>query len=574
MKHQFRRIVSLILLTLLLTTGVASAAPSRSLGAERKEDGLTGCSATEIVSMMELGFNIGNTFDATGGSLETHETQWGNPKVTQRFIDAVYDAGFNTVRLPVTWMNFISNDGTYTIDPAYLARVKEVVDYCYNDGLFVILNVHHEGWVNVKDLDTSYPAVGEELNAVWTQIATYFANYDQHLIFEGMNEPRMAGTAAEWNGTPDGYSAVNYLNQVFVNAVRSTGLGHNDERCLMIPGYAASCSGSVLQSIAMPTYNGEPAGNIIISVHSYTPYEFCLTDEKETFMAGVNSSSIDSVFRDIQSNFLKYGIPVVIGETGATNSHNNTKYRADWFLYTATKAAMYGVPMIVWDNGAMGSSGGECHSYINRRTYVINYPEILDAMKEGWNSVKRGSALTEVFNPSAAEPDPDASFSYRANGYYYASSADGKPANPSISGMRFLGWYVMPDYQAGSEFTGVVPKGTRTVYAKLALTDYKAYRTSLTPASLPDIEPREQRPLPSATPTPIVSPEPTEPVTETVTPEPTQTETAVSETPTPTPVPGDGSYNPVIIYMMLAVCIAMIVIGIALVVRGIRRHMK
>ena len=109
---------------------------------------LTGKTSNEIVSMMNLGYNIGNTFDATGGTLEKHETMWGNPKVTQEFVDAIYDAGFNTIRLPITWMDFISKDGTYTIDPGYLARVKEVVDYCYNDGFFVIINAHHEGWIN------------------------------------------------------------------------------------------------------------------------------------------------------------------------------------------------------------------------------------------------------------------------------------------------------------------------------------------------------------------------------------------------------------------------------------------
>ena len=529
---------------------------------------LTGKTSNEIVSMMNLGYNIGNTFDATGGTLEKHETMWGNPKVTQEFVDAIYDAGFNTIRLPITWMDFISKDGTYTIDPGYLARVKEVVDYCYNDGFFVIINAHHEGWINRKDLDTAYPEVAEELNALWTQIATYFADYDQHLIFEGMNEPRMVGTGVEWNGSDAGFVAVNYLNQVFVNAVRSNGLGHNDERCLMIPGYAAACSTTVLQSIAIPTYDGKPVNNLIISVHSYTPYEFCLTDERDTFVVGVSSSSVDTVFRDINNTFLKNGIPVVIGETGATNTKNNTAQRAEWFRYTAKKAVSYGVPIIIWDNGASGSSGGECHSYINRRTGQVNFPEIFDAMKEGWGSMTRGSAVGALADPMAGEPDPEATFSYRANGLYYAASTDGKPADPSISGMRFLGWYLTPDFKEGTEFTGVVPKGVRTVYAKLALSSYQKVTISLTPAALPVIEPRDTRPLPTATPTP------TSAVTEAVTPSAAPTETPVTETPTPTPDPGDGAYNPVVIYLMLGVSLLMISTGVYLVLRGLSRRRK
>ena len=553
-------------LVLVLPGGISPA--NAMVLTSAPQETLTGKTSNEIVSMMNLGYNIGNTFDATGGTLEKHETMWGNPKVTQEFVDAIYDAGFNTIRLPITWMDFISKDGTYTIDPGYLARVKEVVDYCYNDGFFVIINAHHEGWINRKDLDTAYPEVAKELNALWTQIATYFADYDQHLIFEGMNEPRMVGTGVEWNGSDDGFVAVNYLNQVFVNAVRSNGLGHNDERCLMIPGYAAACSSAVLQSIAIPSYDGKPVNNLIISVHSYTPYEFCLTDERDTFVVGVSSSSVDSVFRDINNTFLKNGIPVVIGETGATNTKNNTAQRAEWFRYTAKKAVSYGVPIIIWDNGASGSSGGECHSYINRRTGQVNFPEIFDAMKEGWGSMTRGSAVGALADPMAGEPDPEATFSYRANGLYYAASADGKPADPSISGMRFLGWYLTPDFKEGTDFTGVVPKGVRTVYAKLALSSYQKVTISLTPAALPVIEPRDTRPLPTATPTP------TSAVTEAVTPSAAPTETPVTETPTPTPIPGDGAYNPVVIYLMLGVSLLMISTGVYLVLRGLSRRRK
>ncbi len=552
------------LLALILPGGISPAHAMVLTSAS--PDTLTGKTSTEIVAMMNLGYNIGNTFDSTGGTLEKHETMWGNPKVTQEFVDAVYDAGFNTIRIPITWMDFISKDGTYTINPDYLARVKEVVDYCYNDGFFVIINAHHESWINRKDLDTAYPEVAVELNALWTQIATYFADYDQHLIFEGMNEPRMVGTGVEWNGSDAGFVAVNYLNQVFVNAVRSNGLGHNDERCLMIPGYAAACSSAVLQSIAIPTYDGKPVNNLIISVHSYTPYEFCLTDERDTFVVGVSSSSVDSVFRDINNTFLKNGIPVVIGETGATNTKNNTAQRAEWFRYTAKKAVSYGVPIIIWDNGASGSSGGECHSYINRRTGQVNFPEIFDAMKEGWSSMTRGSAVGTLADPMAGEPDPEATFSYRVNGLYYASSADGKPANPSVSGMKFLGWYLTPDFKEGTEFTGVVPKGVKTVYAKMALSSYQKVATSLTPAELPVIAPRDTRPLPTATPTP--TPE----FTEAVTPSAAPAETPVTETPTPTPTPEDGAYNPVVIYMMLAVSLLMISAGVFLVLRGIMRR--
>lgn len=390
-----RNIKSLLAALLVFSIAVLTPFTQNRANAGDNAAPLTGHTSAEIVSMMGLGYNIGNTFDATGGTIETHERAWGNVPVTQDFVDAVYEAGFDTVRLPITWMDFVSKDGLFTIDPAYLARVKEVVDYCYNDGLFVIINLHHESWVNRADFDTAYQDIAPELAALWTQIATYFADYDQHLIFEGMNEPRMAGTAQEWSGNYAAYEGVNYLNQIFVNAVLSTGLGHNSERALMIPGYAAGCSANLMKAIAMPTYRGQSLqNNLIVSVHSYTPYEFCLQDVKKTFRLDNTSDTctIDYVLRDINEIFLKNGIPVIIGETGATNSGNNTAERANWAYYMSEQSNAYGVPIILWDNGSKAASGGECHGYINRATCQIMYPEIFEALQNGQKAQKRGSA--------------------------------------------------------------------------------------------------------------------------------------------------------------------------------------
>ena len=674
MKH-YRNTIKALLLMLAMLTGLLGSASAEAplLGAAPGGNELTGKSSTEIVGMMELGFNIGNTFDASGGTVKTRESQWGNVAVTQAFVDAIYDAGFNTVRIPITWSGFISNDGQYTINPDYLARIKEVVDYCYNDGLFVIINAHHEPWINRKDLDTAYPEVAEELNAVWAQVATYFANYDQHLIFEGMNEPRMAGTTGEWNGTAEAYYAVNYLNQVFVSAVRSTGLGHNDERCLMIPGYAASSSSEIMRTVAMPTYKGQVVENLIVSVHSYTPYEFCLTDNRNNFINGLDTGSIDSVFRDIYTTFIQNGIPVVIGETGATNSGDNTEARVAWAEYTAQKAASYGIPIILWDNGAAGKAGGECHSYIKRRTNEVLFPEIFEALKRGWNSVKRGAIRyaaslprtggilggrvlfespdgckddtltvdtssidftardcgisivykgenapvlqleygdipgekisTWEFSPadsmdfdgykviqiqnsspikSLTFPDasrysiyeisifglpasnPAATYTYRVNGIVYATSKSPRDNPTKLEGFLFLGWYTSPKYAPGTEFNGTIHEGARTVYAKFEFTAFRPVTVSVTPAPLPVISPRSDRPMPTPTaaPTPefTPTPSPTEPVTEQpVTPVPT--EAAESE---------DEPMNPALLIIPLLLAFAMIGYGVYLVVRGIR----
>lgn len=380
-----------MLCTLLAAMLLLSALP---LSASAEE--LTGLTASEIVAQMGLGWNLGNTFDAHHGNTRdvySQEQSWGNPKVTPELIRKVKEAGFKTIRIPVTWYPQLSKDGTYTINAAFMARVTEVVDWAYAEGLFVIINVHHEDtWLNVKNLDTDYEKIGVELAAIWRQIADNFADYDQHLIFEGMNEPRMKGTAAEWNGTAEGIAAVNYLNQVFVETIRTDAKGHNGERALMIPGYAAGCSSAVMSTIKIPQWNGTDAENIIVAVHSYTPYDFCLADTQTKFYRILPSYTmeIDMIFYSIKGMFLDKGIPVVMGETGATNK-DNTAAREQWAYYMGMKAASYGVPIVIWDNGHNGNSGGECHAWIDRRGDAVSpHPTVLEALFEGANSVEWG----------------------------------------------------------------------------------------------------------------------------------------------------------------------------------------
>lgn len=394
---------ALLCAALLCATAGGAAAAVKAGGAVTAADGgdltltatgaeLTGRSAEEVVSMMGLGWNLGNTFDATGGRGATHETSWGNPKVTKELIHAVKEAGFSVIRIPITWAQELDARHEYKINDAFLSRVKEVVDWCYEEGLFVIINVHHESWLNVRDLDKKYREVGTELAAVWKQIAAYFAEYDQHLIFEGTNEPRMAGSAVEWSGNREGYKAVNYLLAVFAQTVRADGTGHNDERCLMIPGYAASCSGNVMEAVSLPTYDGKVVKNLIASVHCYSPYNFCLKDTQKTF-SGADEAEVEAVFKAIKSAFLDHGIPVVMGETSATEK-GNTEERVKWAQCMGRCSQAYGIPIVIWDNGSDTKAGGESHAYINRKTCEWNYPTVVAGLFEGAKSTERGSALT------------------------------------------------------------------------------------------------------------------------------------------------------------------------------------
>ena len=392
--------ISLIILIAALTSVIIISCTDRKVLAREE---LTGRSSEEIVSKMGLGWNLGNTFDATGGNrsnIYSQETSWGNPKVTRELIQAISKRGFKTIRIPVTWMNHIDKNNNYTINPEFLARVKEVVDYAYELDMFIILNAHHESWINTPKIgetpssdDTGYMAIGKELAAVWGQIADYFADYDQHLIFEGMNEPRMQGTAVEWSGNRDAYEGVNYLNQVFTYTVRNNGKGLNSERCLMIPGYAASSNTDVLKTITIPTFDGDPVKNLIVSIHCYSPYDFCLSDNLDDFYPDDKNltSSIDNVFTAAEELFLFNDVPVVIGETGATNTNDNTEARERWAAYMGQKSSEYGIPIIIWDNGSYGTSNGERHAWINRRSCEWNYPTVVDSLFEGAGKSEWGS---------------------------------------------------------------------------------------------------------------------------------------------------------------------------------------
>lgn len=376
-----------------------------SIGTACAED-LTGKTATEIVNEMGVGWNLGNTFDSTRTSKDVLklETTWGNPVVTKELIDAVAANGYKTIRIPVTWYRAFDNPATYHINPDYLKRVREVVDYAYANDMYVILNIHHENWVNDKNLEKNYVMIGAELGAVWAQIADYFADYDQHLIFEGMNEPRKAGTNIEWTGDDASYQAVQYLVSVFANTIRKSGKGYNDERCLMIPGYAASNSNPVLNSITIPTYNGEAVKNVIASIHCYSPYDFCLSDKKNTFNpeSAEDTSDIDRTFEAIKDIFLNNGIPAVIGETSATQSNNDPE-REKWAKYMGTKSKEYGVPIVIWDNGNDKNSGGECHAYISRRTAKLVHEAVTRSLIQAYKDAEYGAALKNTASGSTSK---------------------------------------------------------------------------------------------------------------------------------------------------------------------------
>ena len=328
-------------------------------------------SSAELVADMKIGWNLGNTLDATGGMGLESERAWGNPKTTQEMIDGILDQGFNVIRIPVTWEGHFGDGPEYKIHDIWLGRVKEVVDYAYNKGAYVILNIHHEEWHFPSD--ENQDAVSAQLAALWTQIADYFRDYDEHLIFEGLNEPRKKGTSVEWTGDKEGYEVVNHFAQVFVDTVRATG-GNNELRHLMVTGYAASSNRDAMESIVVPDDD-----KLIVSVHAYTPYDFALNiNGTNSWDIDKDTRDIDALMKNIDELFLSKGIPVIIGEFGAMNK-DNEEDRVEWVTYYLTKAKEIGVPCIWWDNNEYDGSG-ENFGLFDRRKLEFVYKDLADAM--------------------------------------------------------------------------------------------------------------------------------------------------------------------------------------------------
>ncbi len=349
--------------------------------------------AFEITENMKVGWNLGNTMDAKAGDengdydhagLET-ETSWGCPKANETLFKALKAKGFNTVRIPTTWFQHL--DENDNIDPAWLARVHEVVDYAYKNDMYVILNVHHENWINRPDLLTAYNEIQPRLMKIWTQVATEFKDYDQHLIFECMNEPRAVGTSHEWwSATPvKEAEVINQLNADFVKLIRGMDTPYAKSRLLMLPGYVASSDKTFLNQIVLPDDDF-----VAVSIHAYTPYNFTMnTDEStgayhDTFTTEFSNDLAYNLqnFRDM---FVNKGVPVIIGEMGTSN-FGNTQARVDWTTQYFTTTKKYGIPCCLWDNNIETNpkAPGECHGYINRETgewYQTSLPVINKMME-------------------------------------------------------------------------------------------------------------------------------------------------------------------------------------------------
>ena len=325
---------------------------------------VNGRTADELAAIMGKAWNLGNALDSTTDG-EAGETLWNNKfPVSKELFDAVKQSGFDTVRIPVSYMNKIvqNADGTYTIDSAYMARVKQVVDAAISANMNVIVNIHNDGgngvqgkWIDITKTGSDFTAIQSKFADVWSAIATTFTDYDQKLIFEGFNELN--------NGNYDSAPStseianVNALNQTFVNAVRAAG-GKNADRVLILNGYNADIDYTV-SGFVKP--NDTSVNRLMLSVHYYDPYDFTLNENgTNAWNATSGSSDLESKMIELADFALTNDMPVFIGEYGAVDK-NNTAARASYYYWLNYYADNNELEVIFvtacWDNGDTGQNG-------------------------------------------------------------------------------------------------------------------------------------------------------------------------------------------------------------------------
>ena len=316
----------------------------------------------ELVRDMGYGINLGNTFDAFGswvdqwgdGSPQSYYTCWGSPVITQEIIQGYAEEGFGVLRVPVHWFNLMDDD--YNISDAYLAAVKECVEWALDAGMYVIVNIHHDEDGLFANFAVDREASLAAYTKIWTQIAEAFRDYDDHLMLESMNEEGCWDSL--WNrwggkeGKEEAYALLNEINQTFVNIVRSSG-GNNTWRHLLIAGYATDISATCDPAFQMPD---DPADHCAVSVHYYTPPSFAILEEDADWGKAVSTWGTDQDFEELyyyldmmKSTYIDRGIPVIIGEYGCPKNNKDADSVRLYLSSVCKEAYERQMCPILWD---------------------------------------------------------------------------------------------------------------------------------------------------------------------------------------------------------------------------------
>lgn len=416
MKNRSR---SMFIAAVLVGTVVAGSftAPFSVQATKKDTTSFEDLNQSQIVEAMGPGWNLGNQLESVTDNVP-EETNWGNPVITEKLIQSVKAAGFKSIRIPVSYFAKIDDDKDYTIDSKWLDRVQEVVDYCIKNDLYAVINIHGDGY---NTIDGSWllcngknqTEIKKKYKKVWKQIAERFKNYDEHLLFESMNE-EFDGSYSEPN--KEYYQNINDYNQIFVDTVRKTG-DNNTKRWLIIPGWNTNIdytTGDYGFKLPTDQYRDKSIDKeeqrIMISVHYYSPWDFCGGENcvitqwgNEADDPSKTSTTCDETYMKNQLNLMKTtfadkGYPVFIGEYGSIDKTSydseNEYYRAYFARKLCQLSRKNGCIPMYWDNGYNGVHG---FGLFDRTTCEITQPVIIDAIMEGFGQkASQNSTLMSV----------------------------------------------------------------------------------------------------------------------------------------------------------------------------------
>lgn len=358
--------------------------------------------AIEVARLMGNGINLGNTMEAyghislgTNAAVSSYETLWGQPITTQEMISAMREAGFDTIRIPVAWTNMMDYEsGNYTINEAYLDRVEELINYARNEGMYVIINDHWDGsWWGMfgSGAEETRTKAMEIYVAMWTQIATRYEKYSDHLIFESANEElgnRLNDTnVAKDSGTlsyEECYQVTNEINQKFVDVIRGTG-GNNESRFLLIAGFNTDIDTTCDSRFVMPTDTIQ--NKLLISVHYYTPSIYCINEGGSTW-GNQKEFEEQNAFLEKMTQFTEKGYGVVIGEYGVFIREDDSLKEGTIEYYTnfLANCDLYGYAPMLWD----------CNRLFSKSELKIINDQVAKMYKEGSFTAQSSKTEEEV----------------------------------------------------------------------------------------------------------------------------------------------------------------------------------
>lgn len=448
------RVTSLLLavLTLLATVGLttgpafaaphAGTAPTVSAAIPQVPD-----NAVDAVAAMQPSWNLGNSLDAI-----PDETSWGNPLATKALFDTIRAQGFRSVRIPVTWSNHQSATAPYTIDPTSLNRVRQVVDWALADGLYVVLNIHHDSWQWINKMATDHDQVLARYNATWTQIATKFKDEPRRLLFESVNEP-------VFDNADDTRKAqlLDELNTSFHTVVRQTG-GGNAMRLLVLPTQACTPEQNLMDNLAT-TMSSLHDPNLVATVHYYSFWPFSVNIAGYTRFDATVQKDMSDTFARMHDTFVAKGIPVFLGEYGLLSypdyTHQDYVRRGEalkYFEALGHEARINEVTTALWDAG----------SFLNRNTLQWRDPGLFAQIKSSWTTRSGTASSDSVFVPKAGAID-----------------ARALTLNPNGTTFRGL-WQGTTRLTEGSDYTVSGDQVTLTASALTRLTGDRAYGINAT----------------------------------------------------------------------------------------------